>query len=644
MVSASNLTMQYGGKILFRKAGFQLLPKNHYGLVGPNGSGKSTLFKIITGELSPDSGDIALPTHHRIGTLKQDHFIYDSYPIRDVVIMGNTRLWDAMQRKEALYSKSEFTEADCEILGQCEKVIEEMHGYTAESEAAQILDGLGLPPHVHEKPMHVLSGGHKLRVLLAQLLFSAPDLLLLDEPTNHLDIFSIRWLEEHLKSFPGTILLTSHDRHFLNAVCTHTIDLDYGTITTYPGNYDAFEAIKAEAALLKGAQLAKQEKRKEDMMEFVERFGAKATKAKQAQSRMKMVEKLEASMESLELMPTSRRYPKLNFEICRPSGAVALRATCIAKNYGEKQVLHDVSFEIERGEKVAFVGANGIGKSTLLEIVTNHQHATHGSYEWGFEAHKAYFPQDHAREVNGNINLLDWLNQFDPQATRETLQKVLARSLFSGDDVKKPIGILSGGETARLILAKMMLVKHNVLIFDEPTNHLDMEATENLIEALENYKGTLLFVSHNRYFVEKLADRVIEMTPDGIKDFKCTYQEYVAKRDLDHLDVTKSLRMGSQLPPKQQSEGVKGAYQDQKKVQRQKDQLQRKIDSSEKRCQALEKTLEGINNILLDPAFYTARSKPEQDQVIDEKQKLEHELASVMQDWEHASQALIDLP
>lgn len=639
MVSLSNVSMQYGGRILFRKGNLQLFPKSRYGLVGPNGSGKSTLFKIIMGEITPESGDISIPNHMTIGSLNQDHYKFDDYKIRDVVVMGKKRLWDAISRKEALISKPEMTEEDCNILGDCEKIIEEMQGYSADSEASQILDGLGILPHVHDKQMHILSGGHKLRVLLAQLLFSAPDLLILDEPTNHLDIFSIHWLEEYLKSFPKTIFLSSHDRHFLNAVCTHIVDIDYTTITTYKGNFDQFENLKSEAMVLKEAQLTKHEKRKEDMMSFVERFGAKATKAGQAQSRVKMVEKLEAQMESIDLTPTSRRNPKVSFEICRPSGAVALRVKELAKAYGDKQVLHNVTFEIERGEKVAFVGANGIGKSTLLEILTKHQNVSAGAFEWGFEAHVAYFPQEHKREVSGNSNLLDWLNQFAPTATREELQRVLARALFSGDDVKKQVGILSGGETARLILAKMMISKHNVLIFDEPTNHLDMEAIDNLIQALQNYKGTILFVSHNRYFVERLAQRVIEMTPHGISDFKCTYPEYVQKRDLDHLDINKAMRLPDQQPS---AKGNKTSHEDLKKKQRIKEQLQRKIDAAEKKVQSLEKELQALNDKLADPTFYTTAPKEEQEKLAAKRDQLETNLEASMQDWEHQSQSLID--
>jgi len=640
MVSLSNLTMQYGGRTLFKNASLQLLARNHYGLVGPNGAGKSTLLQIITGDVVPDKGQIAIPSRITIGSLKQDHYIYDNFAIRDVVIMGKTRLWQALQKKEALLQKPEFTDEDCNELADYEKIIEELHGYSADSAAAQILNGLGLPYGVHEKPMHTLSGGHKLRVLLAQLLFSEPDVMLLDEPTNHLDIFSIRWLEEYLSKFGGTILLSSHDRHFLNAVCTHIVDIDYGVITAYVGNYDAFEQIKSQSNELREAQMEKQEKRKDGMMNFVERFGAKASKASQAQSRMKMVEKLEAEMETLQQQPSSRKFPKLSFDLCRQPGAIILKSQDIQKSYGNKKVLHNVSVEIERGERVAFVGANGIGKSTFLEIITGNQQANHGDFSWGFEAHCAYFPQDHAREVSGKTSLLDWLGNFDSRANRETLQKILARSLFSGDDVLKPVSVLSGGETARLILAKMMLVKHNILIFDEPTNHLDMESIESLIEALESYTGTILFVSHNRYFVEKLAKRVIEITPEGLKDYKCTYGEYLEKEAIDHLDVTKAMRSASDSQLSKGSDNNKPANDDQKKQQRQKDQLQRKINELEKKCQTIEDSLKLLNETIFSENFYAKIVKAEQEKTLNDKQRLEEKLKVHLTEWEQASEAL----
>lgn len=632
--------MRYGGKILFQDASFQLLPKNHYGLVGPNGSGKSTLLKILTGDITPEKGDVALPSLLTIGALKQDHFLYDEQIIKNVVLMGKLRLWKAMQEKEKLLTQHVFSDEDCHILETYEKTIEELHGYGAESMASQLLEGLGIPSTLHEQPMKMLSGGYKLRVLLAQLLFSAPDVLLLDEPTNHLDIFSIRWLEQYLQTFPGTLLLSSHDRQFLNTVCDHIVDIDYGAITIYKGNYDAFEKIKEESRNLKENVLAKQEKRKEEMEAFVERFKAKSSKATQAQSRVKAIEKLEATMEK-ELLPSSRRYPKLHFDICRPSGAFAIKVEGICKAYGSKKVLHNVSFEIERGERVAFLGANGIGKSTLLEILVGNNKADQGTFDWGFAAQHAYFPQDHSREVSGSVTLLDWLGQFDSQATREILQKTLARSLFSGDDVEKSVSILSGGETARLILAKMMLAKHNVLIFDEPTNHLDMEATESLIQALEAYPGTILFVSHNRHFINKVATRIIEMSASGILDFKTSYADYIAKREHDLLDAAKGMRLAAKQLEDKNVQSGKLDYIEQKKSQRQKEQIQRKIESIEKQCHVLEVALKEINDRFCSEGFYLKTSKEEQEKLVQDKLRKESDLHAAFDEWEKLSEALL---
>lgn len=646
MISATNLSMRYGGKILFKQANFQLLPKGHYGLVGPNGAGKSTLIKILTGEIIPESGEIAIPNNLMIGTLKQDHFLYDQCPIRDVVLMGKPKLWQAMQQKAALLERGDFTESECEILAGYEKTIEENHGYTAPSEAAQLLEGLGIPLKRQEEPMSVLSGGYKLRVLLAQLLFSNPDALLLDEPTNHLDIFSIRWLEEYLTNFPGILLLSSHDRHFLNGICNYILDLDYETIKTYKGNYSSFELAKEQERNLKETLLAKQDKRKEEILGFVDRFKAKASKARQAQSKMKLVEKLEESIDALDLQPSSRCYPKLNFEICRHSGAIVLKADALAKSYGSKCVLNNITFEIERGQRVAFLGVNGIGKSTLLEILTGNIASDHGAFSWGFAAHCAYFPQDHSKEVNGSLSLLDWLGQFDSKAPQEQLRQILARVLFSGDAVEKTVNVLSGGETARLILAKMMLAKHNVLVFDEPTNHLDMEATEALIQSLEKYEGTILFVSHNRHFVEKMATRIIEMTSEGIQDFKCNFVEYLEKRNVDLLQATKTLRTGNQerVSQRDSNETSKQNHIDQKKRQRQKEQLQRKVNVAEEKCHRLEIALKEIEVMLAEEGFYQKTAKSEQSRILAEKERIEAALQNAFEEWEQASHQLSVIP
>lgn len=637
MISASNLSMRFGGKILFKQANIQLLPKVHYGLVGPNGSGKSTLIKILIGDITPEAGDVAIPSNINVGALKQDHFLYENVLIRDVVLMGRTKLWQAMQAKEALFQKEEFTEDDCNDLAKYEKVIEEQDGYVAESEAAQLLEGLGIATARHAQPLKSLSGGYKLRVLLAQLLFSHPDIMLLDEPTNHLDIFSIRWLEEYLKDFSGTLLLSSHDKQFLNNVCDYIVDLDYETIKTYKGNYDAFLIAKEEHKLLKENLLAKQDKRKEELMDFVDRFKAKASKARQAASKMKQVEKLEESMEDNHLAPSSRKYPKLRFEICRSSGATTLSLKGLGKSYGEKRVLKNVEFEVERGERIAFLGVNGIGKSTLLEILTKYVAADEGSFVWGFEAHVAYFPQDHAREASGNITLLEWLGQYDTSATQEKLRGILALVLFSGDDVHKPVKVLSGGETARLILAKMMLIKQNVLIFDEPTNHLDMESIDALLSALENYAGTILIVSHNRYFIHRLATRIIEMSHEGLLDFKCGYEEYMEKRSIDLLNATKAMRnIGGAVEKVSGSshETSKQSYQDNKKSQREKEQQEKKMAAAEEKCCKLEKEIQEIDALLCRDGYFQQTSDADQKRNLQKKALLEAELLSKLAEWE----------
>lgn len=632
MITGLNLSMRFGGKILFNNVNFQLNPGQHYGLVGANGSGKSTLIKILTGELTPEKGDVSIPSLVNVGTLKQDQFRYDLVPIVDTVLMGKTKLWQALQKKHELLQKENFTEEECHTLADLEKVISTHQGYSAESEAARLLEGLGLPNTVHRHQMHTLSGGFKLRVLLAQVLFSHPDILLLDEPTNHLDLFSIKWLEEYLKDFPGTLMISSHDRDFLNGVCNNILDLDHQTVKIYKGNFDVFVETKASDLLLRENILDKQEKKREDIQVFIDRFKAKASKARQAQSKMRMVEKLVDEMDELNLGPSCRMYPKLHFDIYRPSGAIALKVKSISKSYGEKEVLKDISFEIERGDRVALLGANGIGKSTLLEILSQNLQPGSGTFEWGHAAQHAYFPQDHAREVKGSSTLLEWLCQFDRQMNEEQFRQILAKVLFSGDDVKKPIDILSGGETARLILAKMMVQKHNILIFDEPTNHLDMEAIEALLEALHNYPGTILFVSHNRHFVSSVATRVIEMTKEGIMDFRCNYQEYLSKREIDLLSSNLSLRQ----PDSQKSSNVaqKNKYQEQKNQRNLKSQLAKKVSAAEEKCHEYEEEIKKIEMQLASPDFYQKNNTETQKSILAKKNLLEKMLEETLQDWE----------
>lgn len=638
MVSLHQLSMRFGAKILFKNVSLQLNPKCHYGLVGANGSGKSTLLKILIEEIAPEAGSVQIPNQTKIGALKQDHYQYEQEKILHVVLMGKPLLWKALQDKETILQHPHaFTDKECAVLMQCDKIIEEQKGYTAASEAAQLLEGLGIQGSLHERPLSVLSGGYKLRVLLAQLLFGQPDVLLLDEPTNHLDLYSIKWLENYLKQFPGTLLMSSHDRDFLNGVCTHILDVDCGTIKLYKGNYDAFLEQKAEGLEQKEALMLKNDKKREDLQEFIDRFGAKATKAKQAQSKAKIVEKLKEESESIDLTPSSRCYPRLNFVPARPSGAIPLVVQGINKAYGPKKVLENVAFEVERGERIAIIGPNGIGKSTLLEILTKHAQADAGDVKWGFGAHVGYFPQDHQREVRGDISLLDWLAQHNSQARQEQLRDLLGRVLFSGDMVNQPVRILSGGETARLILAKMMLQQPNVLIFDEPTNHLDMEAIDELTRILQQYEGTVLFVSHNRYFVSQLANRIIEITSQGVKDFKGTYLEFLEKEQVDHLAVPASLKNRDSKDNKILKSQEGSSYEEQKKWRNLKAQLRKKVAQAEEECHRLEAQIKKLDDLMGATDFYQKASREEQQEKTQQKRRLEDQLNEALARWELAS-------
>jgi len=640
MITATNLTMRFGAKILFKNVNFQLNPGQHYGLVGANGSGKSTLIKILIGDVTAESGNFSVPTQFSLGTLKQDHFIYENEKIIDIVLMGNPKLWQALHKKELLLREDHFNEESCHELEELEKVIALNKGYAAPSEAAKLLEGLGILSEVHEKPLTVLSGGYKLRVLLAQVLFSNPDILLLDEPTNHLDIFSIHWLEGYLTTFPGAILLSSHDKDFLNNVCRYILDVDHQTIKTYKGNYDEFLETKSSDLELKLNLIEKQGKKRDDLQEFITRFRAKATKATQAQSKMKLVEKLEAEMSEIDLSPTSRIYPKFKFDQYRPSGAIPLSIDKLFKQYGQKHVLENVSFEVERGERIAILGANGIGKSTLLELLCGYSEATNGTFQWGHAVQVAYFPQDHKREIQGDDTLLDWLKNISPDTPEQKIREILGRVLFSGDDVKKTAAVLSGGEIARLVIAKMMTIKHNVLIFDEPTNHLDMEATDALLEALENYEGTVIFVSHNRYFISQIATRIIEITKHGIKNFKCNYAEYCEKREVDLLSAKSKISKNDSLPSgaKDVKELQRNKFDEQKGSRNLKNQLQKKIALTEKKCHEIEVKLKKLLEKLVLDGFYQNTPKDEVQKILSEQDVLEKLLEQTLLEWETISE------
>ena len=539
MISLSNLSKYYGDQTLFEGVSLQFNRGERYGIVGANGCGKSTLLKILCGEESASGGELSIPKRAVLGVLKQDHFEYEDVRILDVVMMGNAVLWQAMAEKEKILAAAEDY-FDGDRYAELEEIIIQGDGYGLEARAGEILEGLGIATAVHEQPLSTLSGGFKLRVLLAQVLASDPDALLLDEPTNHLDILSIRWLEQFLDGFKGAALLISHDHRFLDTVATTIVDVDYDTIKAYPGNYARFVRAKRDERERREAEIEKQEAEIAGHKAFVERFRAKASKARQAQSKLKAIDRIDIKT----LPESSRRYPKFRFEQKRPSGKQVVEFKGISKVYGDNIVLDGVDLTVRRGDRIAIIGPNGIGKSTLLKVMMGEISADEGSVEWGYETHPGYVAQDHKEQIgSAKQSLDDWLGHFCPAQGIGFVKGQLAAVLFSGDESKKKLSALSGGEAARLMFARQAVEKPNVLILDEPTNHLDLEAIDALVEAIRAYDGTLIFVSHDRWFVNELATRVVEITPDGVQDFIGTYDEYLARAaGNDHLDAEEVLR------------------------------------------------------------------------------------------------------
>ena len=534
MLSINNLGKQHGARTLFAGATLTFNPGSRYGIVGANGSGKSTILRILAGEEEASEGEIAIANRAAVGWLRQDHFAYEEISILDVVLMGNRELYDAMREKEALLAAAEQDGFDGERYAELEDIVMKHDGYSQEALAAEMLEGLNIPSAQHRQPMSVLSGGYKLRVLLAQTLAMRPDVLLLDEPTNHLDILSIRWLEKFLVKQRGCVLVVSHDRRFLNAICTHIVDVDYEQVTLYPGVYDDFEQAKVAHRERQQAEIDKRQAEIDEQKAFIERFKAKATKARQANSKAKRIAKIVID----KLPESSRRHPLFRFEQVRPSGRTVLSIDGISKAYGDKQVLRDVSLSVERGDRLAIIGPNGIGKSTLLKIAMGAVEPDSGSIEWGYEAQHGYFSQDHeALEAADGETVLSWLWRFASDRHEGFVRGKLAQVLFVRDDVEKRVRNLSGGESTRMVLAQLGLVQPNVLVLDEPTNHLDFEGIEALAAGLDDYPGTLIFVSHNRWFVEQLATRILEIRADGLEDYRGTYREYLAHCGDDHLDA-----------------------------------------------------------------------------------------------------------
>ncbi|MBI2791679.1 MAG: ABC-F family ATP-binding cassette domain-containing protein [Gammaproteobacteria bacterium] len=533
MINLVELSMHYGSKLLFDEVNLLLLPSKRYAIVGSNGSGKSTLLRLMMMEETASLGEITTPKGMHIGWVNQDHFRYENSRVLDVVIQGKAQLWDALQEKEVLLEQ-EWTEKSSQRFVQLEELIAHHDGYMAEGQAHTLLNGLGVPLENHEKPLSLLSGGFKMRVLLAQALFSNPDILLLDEPTNHLDLVTICWLEQYLiNNFKGLLVFVSHDIKFLNNVATSILDIDYGEIREYPGNYNSFLINKKIIMDQKLQEKKNLEDKIANLQKFVDRFKAKASKATQARSRVKMIDKIELP----DIKNSSRISPTFEFHCKRPSGKQVLAVSHISKSFGDKQVLNDVNVEIKRGEKVAIIGPNGIGKSTFLKIILGLLEQDNGTVEWGYEAQTAYFAQDHHEMLKENVSVLQWLEHEASFETSVKVRHMLGQVLFMKDEVEKSVLQISGGEAGRLLLANIMLMKPNVLIMDEPTNHLDIETIEALADALKAYQGTLLLVSHDRHFVNQVATRVIAITKKGIKDFKGSYEEYLKYYQSDYLSL-----------------------------------------------------------------------------------------------------------
>ena len=536
MISTSNLTLQFGKRILFKEVNIKFTPGNCYGVIGANGAGKSTFLKLLSGEIEPTKGDVIITPGQRLAVLKQNHYEFDEYEVLKTVIMGHARLVEIMDEKELLYAKADFSDEDGMKVSELECEFAELNGWEAESEAARLLNGLGISENLHNLKMAELSGKEKVRVLLAQALFGNPDILLLDEPTNHLDIVSIKWLEEFLYNFENTVIVVSHDRHFLNQVCTHIADVDFEGIQLYVGNYDFWlESSQLALQLAKDANKKKEEKAKE-LQTFIQRFSANASKSKQATSRKKLLEKLTLD----DIKPSSRKYPYIAFKPEREAGAQLLTVENISKTIEGEQILKDVSFLVNKGDKIAFVGPDGLAKTTLFKILMGEMEADSGEYKWGITTTQAYLPKDNSSYFdNVDLSLVDWLRQYSEDQDETFVRGFLGRMLFSGEESLKEAKVLSGGEKVRCMLSKMMLSGSNVLLLDEPTNHLDLESITALNNGLISFPGTMLFVSHDHQFIETIANRIIEITPNGLIDRTMSYDEYLendeVKKQLDIL-------------------------------------------------------------------------------------------------------------
>ena len=539
MLTASNLTIQFGAKPLFENVNVKFGDGNRYGLIGANGCGKSTLMKILAGVLEPSAGNVSIDPHERMAFLRQDQFAFEDERVLDVVLMGHADMWAVMKEKDAIYMNPEATEEDYMRAAELEAHFGEMGGYDAEARAGELLLGLDIPSDKHQGPMREVAPGWKLRVLLAQVLFANPDILLLDEPTNNLDINTIRWLEDVLNARDSTMIIISHDRHFLNQVCTHMADLDYRTLKVYPGNYDDYMEAATQARERLSAANAKAKERVAELQDFVRRFSANKSKAKQATSRLKLIDKIKPE----DMKPSSRQYPWIRFDFDEREKLHRLAAEVENLNFGYEagqKVINNLDLHIAAGDRIAIIGENGVGKTTLLRLLMGELKPDHGTIKWAEKAKPGYFAQDHSADFDSDEPLTEWITEwvraggYDGNDVETLIRGTLGRLLFSGDDVKKPVRVISGGEQGRMLFGKLMLLRPNVLLMDEPTNHLDMESIESLNNGLDAFTGTLIFVSHDRQFVSSLANKIIELKLDGSHVvYEGGYEDYLASQGLE---------------------------------------------------------------------------------------------------------------
>ena len=527
MITVNNVSLDFSGQKLFSDVNLLFNAGECYGVIGANGAGKSTFLKILSGELEPSTGTVEIPDGERMSVLKQDHFAYDSFSVLDTIIQGNPRLYEIMQQKDALYNKEDFTDEDGELAAALEAEFAELGGWEVETEISKLLKGLGLDQNLLYEQMGSLPDKDKVKILLAQALFGQPEIILLDEPTNHLDLASITWLEEFLMDYQGTVIIVSHDRHFLNNVCTHIVDIDYNKIKMYVGNYDFWYESSRLMQRMMADQKRKADEKIKELQNFIARFAANKSKSKQATSRRKLIDKLTVE----ELPASSRKYPYVGFTMDREIGKDVLTVDRVSKTVDGVKVLNDVSFTVAKGDKIAFIGDNEIALTTMLQILAEELEPDSGSIKWGVSTSRSYFPKDNSEYFNGcDLSILQWLSQYSKDITETYLRGFLGRMLFSGDDVYKPVQVLSGGEKVRCMLSRMMLYGSNVLILDQPTNHLDLESITAVNNGLVEFKSNVFFTSHDHEFVQTVANRIIEITPDGIVDRRCTFDEYLEWR------------------------------------------------------------------------------------------------------------------